>query len=273
MNKSRVITTAGLIFFGFLLLVLISSGAFVTIDAGERGVIFRKFGGGLDKSSKPFTQGFHVIAPWNSMITYDVREQKKEEEMSVLSSDGLNIKIDVSVRFRPMPEKIGYLHEEIGKEYKRTIIEDLSRATVRRIIGRYTPEELYRNKREEIEQNIQDDLSKSLAEKHIILESALLRNIDLPEQIKLAIQDKLKAKEQADKIDFEIERQKKESERIRIEAQAKAEANRILSASLTDKILQEKGIQATIDLAKSDNSKVIVIGSGDSGLPLILGNN
>lgn len=273
MNKSRVITTAALIFFGFIMLVLISSGAFVTIDAGERGVLFRKFGGGLDKTSTPFTQGFHIIAPWNSMIIYDVREQKKDEPMTVLSSDGLNIAVDVSVRFRPMAEKIGYLHEEIGINYKETIVEDLSRATVRRIIGRYTPEELYRSKREEIEQNIQEDLSRTLEEKYIVLESALLRNIDLPEEIKLAIQDKLKAKEQADKIDYEIERQKKESERIRIEAEAKAEANRILSASLTDKILQEKGIQATLNLANSPNTKVIVVGSGDGGLPLILNNN
>ena len=177
------------------------------------------------------------------------------------------------MRFRPTQDKIGYLHEEIGKAYGNTIVTDLTRSTVRRIIGRYTPEELYRNKREEIEKGIQDDLRKSLLEKYIILESALLRNIDLPEQIKNAIQDKLKAKEMAAKIEFEIERQTKEAERIKIEAQAKADANRILSKSLTDKILQEKGIQATMELAKSTNTKTIIVGSGDSGLPLILGGN
>ncbi|MEM9935319.1 MAG: prohibitin family protein, partial [Bacteroidota bacterium] len=195
--------------------------------------------------------------------------QIKEESMSVLSSDGLDIKIDVSVRFRPVQSKIGFLHDEIGKMYRETIVADLTRATVRRIIGRYTPEEIYRNKREEIETRLQEELTISLEDKYIVLESALLREIKLPEQIENAIQDKLKAKEEAAKIDFQIERQKKESERIRIEALAKAEANRILSASLTDKILQEKGILATQELAKSPNTKVVVVG-GKDGLPLIL---
>lgn len=272
MNKSRVVSTAVMVFFGFMLLLFLTSGAFVTIEAGERGVLFKKFGGGLDKETV-YDQGFHVIAPWNDMYIYDVREMIKEEEMNVLSADGLAIDIDVSVRFRPVQDKIGYLHEEIGRNYGQTIVADLTRSTVRRVVGRYTPEELYRNKREEIEDLIKTNLSASLSEKNIILESALLRNIDLPEQIKNAIQDKLKAKEMADKIDFEIERQKKESERILIEAQAKADANRILNASLTDKILREKGIQATLELSKSQGAKTIIVGSGDNGLPLILGGN
>ena len=268
MNNQRVVSTALMVFFGFLILLFISSGAFITIEAGLKGVLFKKFGGGLDIENV-YTQGFHVIAPWNKMYIYDVREQIKEESMSVLSSDGLDIKIDVSVRFRPVQSKIGILHDEIGKMYRETIIADLTRATVRRIIGRYTPDEIYRNKREEIETRLQEELTISLEEKYIVLESALLREIKLPEQIENAIQDKLKAKEEAAKIDFQIERQKKESERIRIEALAKAEANRILSASLTDKILQEKGILATQELAKSPNTKVVVVG-GKDGLPLIL---
>ncbi len=268
MNKQRVVSTALMVFFGFLILLFISSGAFITIEAGQKGVLFKKFGGGLDIENV-YAQGFHVIAPWNKMYIYDVREQIKEESMSVLSSDGLDIKIDVSVRFRPVQDKIGFLHDEIGKMYRETIVADLTRATVRRIIGRYTPEEIYRNKREEIETRLQEELTISLEDKYIVLESALLREIKLPEQIENAIQDKLKAKEEAAKIDFQIERQKKESERIRIEALAKAEANRILSASLTDKILKEKGILATQELAKSQNTKVVVVGGSD-GLPLIL---
>ncbi|MEM7510252.1 MAG: prohibitin family protein [Bacteroidota bacterium] len=268
MNKQRVVSTALMVFFGFLVLLFISSGAFITIEAGQKGVLFKKFSGGLDIENV-YAQGFHLIAPWNKMYIYDVREQIKEESMSVLSSDGLDIKIDVSVRFRPVQDKIGFLHDEIGKMYRETIVADLTRATVRRIIGRYTPEEIYRNKREEIETRLQEELTISLEDKYIVLESALLREIKLPEQIENAIQDKLKAKEEAAKIDFQIERQKKESERIRIEALAKAEANRILSASLTDKILQEKGILATQELAKSPNTKVVVVG-GKDGLPLIL---
>ena len=268
MKQGKLMTTGIIVFLALIAIIIFSNATFLTIEAGERGVLFKRFLGGLDKEYI-YTPGFHVIAPWNKMYIYDVREQIKEESMSVLSSDGLDIKIDVSVRFRPVQSKIGFLHDEIGKMYRETIIADLTRATDRRIIGRYTPEEIYRNKREEIETRLQEELTISLEEKYIVLESALLREIKLPEQIENAIQDKLKAKEEAAKIDFQIERQKKESERIRIEALAKAEANRILSASLTDKILQEKGILATQELAKSPNTKVVVVG-GKDGLPLIL---
>ena len=211
MNKSRVISTAAMVFVGFMLLLFLTSGAFVTIEAGERGVLFKKFGGGLDKETV-YNQGFHVVAPWNTMYTYDVKEVIFEEKMDVLSADGLDINLEVSVRFNPIAERIGYLHEEIGKGYKETIVANLSRATVRRVIGRYTPEELYSNKKEEIKSAIEDDLKVTLAKKNITLQEALILDINLPEQINNAIQDKLKAKELADKIDFEIERQKKEAE-------------------------------------------------------------
>ena len=263
----RILLVVGIL----LAIIIVSAATFVTIESGQKGVLYKKLGGGLEKD-RVYGQGLHIIAPWNTMFIYDVREQLKEETMSVLSSDGLNIKLDVSVRFRPTPEKIGYLHDEIGPNYKEIIVRDLARSTVRRIIGRYRPEEIYKLKREEIESEVQVDLEKSLLPKNIILESALLRDIDLPPQIEQAIQDKLTAEQEAEKIDFRIQREKKEAERLIIEARAKAEANRILSASLTEKLLQEKGIEATKTLAQSNNSKVVVIGSGKDGLPIILGN-
>lgn len=271
MNNLRAtrLIVAGAILIAF---ILFSISTFITIESGHKGILFRKFGGGLDLENV-YGQGFHIIAPWNSMYIYDVREQIKEESMTVLSSDGLNIETDVSVRFRPVEQEVGYLHNEIGKNYADIIVRDLTRSTIRRIIGRYKPQEIYQSKREEIENNVQEELSKKLKAKHIVLESALLREIKLPKTIEDAIQNKLKAKQEADKIVFNIEREKKEAERLKIEATAKAEANRILSESLTDKLLREKGIEATKNLAKSNNSKIIVIGSGKDGLPIILNGN
>ncbi|RMG54267.1 MAG: prohibitin family protein [Bacteroidetes bacterium] len=272
MNKSRVISTAALVFLGFLLLVFLTSGAFITIDAGERGVIFRKFGSGLDKENI-FQPGFHFIAPWNSMYVYSVRETQLEEEMEVLSSNGLNIKVDVTARVNPMYNRIGDLHENFGKDYLISLVRPELRSSVRKILGRFTPEELYSTRRDEVQEQIQKDLEETLGKNFIELKASLIRDIELPEKVKTAIEEKLEAEQSALKYEYILEQERKEAERRIIEAKAKAEANRVLNASLTDKILQDKGIEATLELANSPNSKVIIVGSGDSGLPLILGNN
>jgi prohibitin 1 len=147
------------------------------------------------------------------------------------------------------------------------------RSAVRQIVGQYTPEELYATKRQEIETKIEDATRTILTRNNIELKALLFRSIKLPSTIKTAIEDKLKADQEAQKFDYLLIKETKEAERRRIDAEGKAAANRILSASLTDKILTEKGILATEALAKSPNSKVIVIGSGDGGLPIILGGN
>lgn len=272
MNKSRVISTAALVFAGFLLLIFLTSGAFVTIEAGEKGVIFRPFGNGLDKENI-FQAGFHVIAPWNDLIEYSVREEQLEEKMEVLSSNGLNISVDVTVRFHPTHAEIGNLHEKFGKGYKDNLVRPEIRSSVRKVLGRFTPEELYSTRRDEVQTQIQTDIDSVLRTNFITLRATLIRDIKLPEKVKTAIEEKIEAEQAALKYEYILEQEKKEAERKIIEAQAKADANRILSASLTDKILQEKGIQATLELAQSGGSKTIIVGSGDKGLPLILGGN
>jgi len=272
MNKSRVISTAALVFVGFLLLIVLTSGAFVTIEAGERGVLFRKFGGGLDKENI-YTPGFQVIAPWNTMYRYSVRETQLEEAMEVLSSNGLNISVDVTVRVHPTYDNIGDLHEEFGQEYLVSLVRPEVRSSVRKILGRFTPEELYSTKRDEVQEQIDEDLRQVLANNFIQLRAILIRDIELPEKVRTAIEEKLEAEQTAQKYEYILQQERKEAERKIIEAQAKADANRILSASLTDKILTEKGIQATLELSKAPGSKTIIVGSGDQGLPLILGNN
>lgn len=272
MNKSRVFSTAALVFLGFLLLVFLTSGAFITIEAGERGVIFRKFGSGLDKENI-YQPGFHFIAPWNKMYVYNVRELQLEEEMEVLSSNGLTIKVDITARINPMHNRIGNLHETFGKDYLTSLVRPELRSSVRKILGRFTPEELYSTRREEVQKQIQEDLEETLERNYIQLQASLIRDISLPDKVKSAIEEKLEAEQSALKYEFILEQERKEAERRIIAAQAKSEANRILNASLTDKILQDKGIEATLELANSPNSKVIIVGGGDKGLPLILGNN
>lgn len=269
MNKK--LTTYGVLGFLLLLAIIIFSNAtFVTIDAGERGVLFRTFSGGLDKENI-YQPGFHVVAPWNTMYTYEVRENQLEEEMEVLSSNGLNIKVDVTARIRPHYDQVGELHETFGREYMERLVRPEVRSSVRQIIGKFTPEELYSTKRDEVQTLITEELSNSLESNFIDLRAILIRDIELPDKVRTAIEEKLEAEQASLKYEYILTRERQEAERRLIEAEAKAAANRVLSASLSDKILQDKGIEATLELSKSPNSKVIVVGGEGGGLPLILG--
>ncbi|MCB0601440.1 MAG: prohibitin family protein [Saprospiraceae bacterium] len=257
---------------GFILLfVILTNTTFLTIDAGNRGVLFRRFGGGLDKEHV-YDQGFHVVMPWNKMFIYDVRINESFETMEVLSSNGLTIKVELSYRFSPDPQMIGYLHDLIGPEYLERIVKPEIRSATREVIGKYLPEELYSTKREAIQDEIFHMTSEAIKIKYINLDAVLIREVALPETVRSSIEEKLKTEQESLQYEFRLEKERKEAERKIIEAKAKAEANRILSASLSDKILQDKGIEATLQLANSPNSKVIVVGGGDKGLPLILGN-
>lgn len=271
MKQSKLITTSILVFVILIVVLVFSNATFLTIDAGERGVLFERFSGGLQKEI--YSPGFHMIAPWNTMYVYDVREQQLEDPMEVLSNNGLNIQVDITVRFNPQYDKIGSLHEKFGRDYVSNLVRSEVRSSVRKIIGRYQPEELYSTKREEVQQAIHKDLQTVLGANYIDLRATLIRNISLPDKVKTAIEEKIQAEQLALKYEYILQQERKEAERRIIEAEAKAKSNQILTASLSDKILRDKGIEATMQLANSPNSKVIIIGGSGDGLPLILGGN
>lgn len=257
---------------GLFLIFILSGTMFKTIDPGDRGILFKRFGGGID-ATRTFDQGFHVVAPWNKMIIYDVKVNEAYERMSVLSKNGLNIDIDLSFRYYPKRDSVGYLHNEIGKTYRDKIIIPEIRSATREVIGKYLPEELYSTKREAIQTEIYNICKDKISKKHLILDDVLIREVKLPTTLQNAIERKLKEEQESLQYQYRLEKERKEAERKVIEAQAKADANKILNASLTDKILQDKGIEATLELANSQNSKVVIVGGGDSGgLPLILNN-
>ena len=255
-----------------LLIVLLGKSA-VTIDSGEAGVLFETFGDGVVIDEPPMGEGFHIVAPWNKVFVYEVRQQELFEKMRVLSSNGLEIQIDASVWYEPVYSNLGNLHQSLGKNYLQRVIQPAIRSAARSVVGRYTPEQLYSSKRDAIQDEIFDETKVILEKQFVQLNEVLVRDVTLPNTIKEAIERKLRQEQESLEYAFRLVTAAKEAEKVIIEAQGKAESNRILSASLTDKILQDKGIDATIKLSESPNSKVIVIGSGDSGMPLILGNN
>ena len=255
-----------------VLLIFISKSS-INIGYGEAGVLFKTFGGGVVTDEPPLGEGFHVIAPWNKVYIYNVKQQDVfESKMQVLSSNGLEISLDISVLYQPKISELGLLHKTKGENYLNIIIIPQIRAVARSIVGRYTPEQLYSTKRDAIQNEIFEETRKAVEDQYVQLNAVLVRDVTLPIAIREAIERKLNQEQEALEYEFRIEKAKQEAERQRIDAEGKATANRILSASLTDKILQEKGIEATIKLSESPNAKVIVIGSGDKGLPIILGN-
>ena len=271
MNKIPRIGIPLLITITFSMLILAKS--FVTVGSGEAGVLYKIFGGGVVTDEPPMGEGFHFIFPWNKVFIYEVRQQEVFEKMNVLSSNGLDIKLEASAWFQPKYEDLGKLHQEKSEAYKQRILLPAIRSAARSVVGRYTPEQLYSTKRDAIQQEIYVETKKIVDDQYIQLNEVLVRDVTLPVPIKEAIERKLRQEQESLEYEFRLVTAAKEAEKQVIEAQGKADANRILAASLTPNILRDKGIEATLILAQSPNAKIVVVGSGKDGLPLILGNN
>ena len=206
------------------------------------------------------------------MIVRKVRQQSISDEMNVLSVNGLEVKVNGTIWYEPEFQNLGNLIKTKGEDYERELLDPAINAAARSVVGRYTPEQLYSSKRDVIEQEILDEVQLILKDQYLLVTRVLVEDVKLPATIRTAIETKLKQEQESLEYEFRISKAEKEAKRQKIDAEGKAVANKILSASLTDKILQEKGIDATLQLAKSPNSKVVVIGSGESGMPIILGN-
>ena len=275
MQNNKLLSLIVFLLFGLTILFSFASSLFYLIESTERGVIFYKLSDvGLDKKNviKP---GFHYKAPWNEVYVFDITDNLVEETIDVLDKNGLNINVDVTMSFHPKYDSIGELYETYQLDYLRRLVRPEFRSTVRQVMGRYTAEEIYSTKRSEVETSIQREASTALSKpgNNIIMKSLLIRSIALPAQIKNAIEMKLKQEQEALAYQFRLQKEQSEAERKRIAANGEAVANKIINNSLTPALLKMRGIEATVKLSESPNSKVIVIGSSKDGLPIILGNN
>jgi regulator of protease activity HflC (stomatin/prohibitin superfamily) len=241
-----------------------------TVDSGHRGIVFKTLGGGTSKEL--LGEGLHVIPIWNHVIPYDTRVHEMKEQLIVLSSNGLTLRVDASVRYRPKPDELFELQTQIGPDYDQKVIGPVVRSEARKVFGRYQPEEIYSTKREEIEKQIYDEVLRALEGKHVIVEAVLVRDVDLPEAIKTAIGDKLAEEQRAQKMRFTLDRERQEAQRKQIEAEGIAKYQSIVRQGLTGEYLQFKGIEATQKLAESPNTKIVIVGAGKGGLPVILGD-
>ena len=259
------------ILIGVIIAIILIAKSAVTIGPGEGGVIFERFGDGIN-TEKTYGEGFHVVAPWNEMLIFKVRQQSISDKMNVLSVDGLQVSVNGTIWFEPEYSNLGKLIKTKGTEFITELLDPAINSAARSVVGRYTPEQLYSSKRDVIEQEILEEVRKELEGQFINVKRVLVEDVTLPSSIKEAIERKLKQEQESLEYEFRLVTAQKQAEERIIEAKGKAEANKILSASLTDKILKDKGIEATNKLSESPNSKVVIIGSGESGMLIILGN-
>lgn len=267
-RNHRTLTSLKLVALMLVTLMLVGCGT--QIGSGERGVKYFKFGGGTEMSTI-YSEGFAWHLPWNTIYTYTVQVQEAKESLKLLTSDGAMVTLDVSVWYRPVIEKLDSLQVTIGPNYYEVVVAPALRGESRSIAGRFTPEEIYSTKREEIANLMLNAVQEKMKDKFVRFESIMIRDVTLPQRISDAINEKLASQQEAQRMEFILLRETQEAERKRIEAQGIADFQKIVSAGINDKLLEWKGIETTEKLATSPNAKIVIIGSQKNGLPLILG--
>jgi regulator of protease activity HflC (stomatin/prohibitin superfamily) len=267
-RRNMVPLVVGGLLFTFMC-VYLADQVFIFIGPGEAGVLFHRLTYGTELDTI-YGEGMHIIWPWNKMYIYNMRVQAVTEGVEALSSNGLTIKVTVSMRYYPEYKFLPLLHQKVGPEYPVKIVEPEVITGVREVIGKYRPEDLYTLKTSDISDAIIFSVARRVSDKFIVLDTVNVTNIRLPELVTTAIEKKLQQEQISQEYEFRIKSQKQEAERVSYEADGIAAYNNTVNATLTPELLRFKGIDATLELAKSPNSKVIVIGSGKDGLPLIL---
>ncbi len=268
MDRKTVIVQAKPLLAVLALLFLIGCGT--QIPSGHRGVKYFKFGDGTEMG-KIYDEGFNWHFPWNRIYVFNAQLQESKEQLQILSADGATIQLDVSLWYRPNVSKLDSLQKTIGPGYYNSMVAPAMRGVARDVVGKYKPEEIYSSKRDLIATEILTTMDTILQQKYVSVENVIIRNVVLPPKITEAINLKLAADQEAQRMEYILQKERQEAERKRIEAQGIADFQKIVSSGITQDLLKWKGIEATEKLAESPNSKIVVIGSGETGLPIILG--
>ena len=244
-------------------------GGCATVGPGHVGV---KWTVSQGTQQIPYGEGLHPLASWNKMYVYDARTLSHDEELGVMTVDGLGVKLNATVRYRIIPQEVVALHQQVGKDYYAKIIAPALRSESRRVIGRYTPEELYSTKRDLLERETYNALRAPLDGKPLQGEAVMIRSIELPASVRAAIDKKLMAEQEVLKMKSAIQITRAAADQRRIEAQGIADYNRTVAASLSSSMLDFERIQQTGRLANSANTKTLIIDSGKHSTPMILGS-
>ncbi|QTR45428.1 prohibitin family protein [Thiothrix litoralis] len=252
---------------GALVTVFFWQRIVITIDSGEAGILFRRFSG--TEIDKIYGEGLHIFSPLDTLFIYEVRKQVAYHDFDVITNKGLTVRLSLAIRYRPEYELLGILHQRIGPDYLTRVILPQIESVMRKQLGNYTAEQIYTNEAGLLTNAILTALDE-VGRNYVEVEDIIIRSITLPPEIVTAIEDKLKQEENMKSYEFRLQTAQKEADRLKIEANGIREYHNLINESLTEAILRNSGIEATKELAQSPNAKVVVIGSGKDGLPLIL---
>jgi regulator of protease activity HflC (stomatin/prohibitin superfamily) len=268
------------VFFVFAILLMgigVVTSCIVQIDAGHVGV--KKLFGKVQDDVLP--SGLHLINPLLEIQKFDIKtknytmsgqhgegEIEGDDAIRVLTADGLEVTIDLSALYKVLPNEAPKILRETGMDYENIIVRPIARTRIRDNAVYYDAVALYSTKRDEFQQRIFKTIEKDFKSRGLLLEQLLVRNITLPQSVRAAIEQKINAEQEAQKMQFVLQKERQEAERKRVEAQGIADYQKILSTGLSDKQLQYESIKAQLEIAKSNNAKVIIMGKGNS--PVIL---
>jgi regulator of protease activity HflC (stomatin/prohibitin superfamily) len=262
----------------------------VTVPSGQVGVLWKRFGNGTVLDPRQLRgEGFRFLLPWNELFLYDLRLQSITETYNAISSDGVSLSATMNVRFRLQRDSIPVLHQAVGPNYLQLLVLPGIGSLTREVMAEYTAEQVYSIARQEIQNKIRGLAEDRLSEKMmvhegeeesyrlslkdtVILYDTLVQGIELPQLVVGAINRKSEQYYISEEYKFRVEREKRESERKKVEAQGISDFQQIVSQGISDSYLRWRGVEATLQLSQSTNSKVVIIGNSKDGLPVILGN-
>lgn len=261
-----------------LLLIGILTSGVRQIDAGQVGVI-SLFG---NVSDRALGSGLNFVNPLANVTEFDIKTQNYtmsashdegqrsgDDAIRVLTADGLEVVIDLTVLYRVVSADAPRIYREIGPDYMDKIVRPITRTRIRDNAVYYDAIALYSTRRDEFQTRIYKTIEVDFRKRGLLLEQLLIRNIDLPASVKKTIESKINAEQDAQKMQFVLQKERQEAERKRVEAQGIADYQKILSTGLSDKQLQYEQIKAQRELAASPNAKIVIMG-GRGNVPLIL---
>jgi regulator of protease activity HflC (stomatin/prohibitin superfamily) len=250
-----------------LVVVILFFNSVTRVGTGRVGVL-TLFG---RVTGETLPEGMHLINPLKTNNQLSIQTQTIKESASTPSSEGLMMNLDTSLIYHLNPDRAAEVFQKIGADYENVVVESTLRAAIREATASHTANALYTGEREMVGKQIYDQLTSQLNQRGLVVENVLLRDIQLPATLKAAIEAKQQAEQESLAMNFRLQKETQEAQRKRIEAQGVRDFQQIVAQGITPSLLEWKGIEATETLAKSPNSKVVVIGNPKNGLPLILG--
>lgn len=261
--------TVGSILFVFLfLLIYFFNSVFIYIYPGQSGVLFNALAN-EPLPDKSYREGLYVVAPWNKMYIYDTTQQKQTVEVDALTNNGLSVSVQLAAVFHPDADEMKELVAHIGKNYTDKILVPILYSAVRKVIGQYPPEALYTSARRGLQDEIYQEVQREMDEQPFIVENIVIESLQLPKGIQKAIEDKLRLQQEALAYEFILKKETDEAKRRQIEAASIKNYQDTVGRDLTPKLLKWLEIRAMYELGKSNNSKVVVMGAGES-VPMVL---